>query len=626
MKTLFITILITCGLATATTLDINSKDDPAGSLYGEITDDATGELILGAKVKLTNQTSGKIYGAISDAYGKYKLEDLIPGKYDLEITYVGYNTFRKKGIQIDENKNQELNVQLEIAEAELEEVQIQVMEDKVSASEMRMKRNVGAVSSNQAYFSGGYNPEYNTESYSPITENEFKSVKNDPLSTFAVDVDAASYSNMRRFLMNGNLPEKDAIRVEELINYFEYDYPNPKGENPFSITTEIGDCPWNKQNKLVHIGLQGERIDMKDLPPNNLVFLLDVSGSMNSANKLPLLKKSMKMLVNELGDRDRIAIVVYAGAAGEVLPSTPASDKTKILDALDQLSAGGSTAGGAGIKLAYDVAQKNFIKGGNNRVILATDGDFNIGMSSDGAMKDLIEEKRKSGVFLTCLGFGMGNYKDSKMETLANKGNGNYAYIDNILEAKKVLVNEVGATLVTIAKDVKIQVEFNPNIVQEYRLVGYENRLLNAEDFNDDTKDAGEIGAGHSVTALYEVVLKGGKTSADVDDLRYQDVTPTDNKDEILTVKFRYKQPDGDKSKLIEKNLDYSIVPQEKLSDNFRWSAAVATFGMILRDSKFKKDAELDDVMTWAKASKGNDENGYRAEFIRLVDLAKSLM
>ena len=259
-------------------------------------------------------------------------------------------------------------------------------------------------------------------------------------------------------------------------------------------------------------------------------------------------------------------------------------------------------------------------------MILATDGDFNIGMSSDGAMKDLIEDKRESGVFLTCLGFGMGNYKDSKMETLANKGNGNYAYIDNILEAKKVLVNEVGATLVTIAKDVKIQVEFNPNIVQEYRLVGYENRLLNAEDFNDDTKDAGEIGAGHSVTALYEVVLKGGKTSADVDDLRYQDIKPTGNKDEILTVKFRYKQPDGDKSKLIEKNLDYSIVPQEKLSDNFRWSAAVATFGMILRDSKFKKEAELEDVMTWAKASKGKDEHGYRAEFIRLVDLAKSLL
>ncbi|MCC7452911.1 MAG: VWA domain-containing protein [Crocinitomix sp.] len=475
-------------------------------------------------------------------------------------------------------------------------------------------------------------PNYNTESYNSIEENGYRLTNVNPLSTFSIDVDAASYSNVRRFLLSGQKPEKGAVRIEELINYFSYDYPEPVGNDPFSITTEIGDCPWNK-NKLVHIGLQGKRIKKENLPPNNLVFLLDVSGSMDAPNKLPLLKSSFKLLVNELGKKDRIAIVVYAGAAGVVLNSTVATNSTPILEALENLQAGGSTAGGQGLELAYKIAQENFIKEGNNRVILATDGDFNVGMSSDDAMESLIVKKRETGIFLTCLGFGTWNYKDSKMETLADKGNGNYAYIDNLLEAKKVLVTEMGATLVTIAKDVKIQVEFNPALIASYRLIGYENRLLNAEDFNDDKKDAGEIGAGHSVTALYEIVLKGeeGEQGTTVDPLRYQqpDQNSNENKtafsDELLTVKFRYKAPDQDDSKLIQRYLKNTLVPWEKLSNDYKFAASVAGFGMLLRESEFAKNLTFDQLIEWANQSKGQDENGYRAEFIRLVEMAKAI-
>ena len=431
---------------------------------------------------------------------------------------------------------------------------------------------------------------------------------------------------MRRFINNGQNPPIDAVRTEEMINYFSYNYPQPKGEDPFSITTEMSDCPWNKNRKLIHIGIQGEKIDTDELPSSNLVFLLDVSGSMSSPNKLPLLKKSFGLLVKNLTEKDRVAIVVYAGAAGLVLPATPGNQKEKIMNALNNLNAGGSTAGGAGIKLAYKIAVENFIKEGNNRVILATDGDFNIGASSDGEMTRLIENKRESGVFLTCLGFGMGNYKDSKMETLADKGNGNYAYIDNILEAKKVLVTEMGGTMHTIAKDVKIQVEFNPNKIASYKLIGYENRLLNDEDFNDDTKDAGELGSGHSVTALYEVVLKGSKEDlASVDPLRYQEneTVSSASSSEVLTVKFRYKAPQGKKSKLIVRHLKDKSTPLSKSSDNFRFSAAVAEFGLLLRNSKHKSKASYQQVIDLAKNSKGKDDNGYRAEFIRLVEMSE---
>jgi Ca-activated chloride channel family protein len=468
---------------------------------------------------------------------------------------------------------------------------------------------------------------FNTEQYDHIADNAFRAVADHPLSTFSIDVDAASYANVRRFLTRDQLPPKDAVRIEELINYFTYDYPQPKGEHPFSITTEMGQCPWDGAHRLVHVGLQGKRVETKDLPPNNLVFLLDVSGSMNSPDKLPLLKKAMTLLVHELRPRDRIAIVVYAGAAGLVLPSTPGDRKADILSALEGLSAGGSTAGGAGIQLAYKTAKEHLIREGNNRVILATDGDFNIGMSSDGDLVRMIEKKRDDNIFLTVLGFGTGNYKDSKMEKLADKGNGNYAYIDNLLEAKKVLVNEMGGTLLTIAKDVKIQVEFNPAKVGAYRLIGYVNRLLNKEDFNDDTRDAGELGAGHTVTALYEIVPAGETMDLPkVDELKYQQQSvrrAAKTSDEMLTVKLRYKQPDGDKSTLLSRPLQDRMA--RTLSDNFRFSAAVAGFGMLLRDSEHKGTLDWTKVLTLAREARGEDTEGYRSEFVGLIERAQML-
>ncbi len=464
---------------------------------------------------------------------------------------------------------------------------------------------------------------HNTEEYAPVNENIFHPALSDPLSTFSIDVDAASYSNMRRFLNNGQMPPKDAVRIEEMINYFDYDYKQPMDATPFSINTEVGTAPWNEKHQLVHIGIQGKEIPTKDLPASNLVFLLDVSGSMNAPNKLPLLKSAFRLLVDQMRPEDKVSIVVYAGAAGMVLEPTSGSNKDKIMKALNDLSAGGSTAGGAGIKLAYKLAKDNFVTNGNNRVILATDGDFNVGASSNGEMQRLIEEKRNDGIFLTVLGFGMGNYKDSKMEVLADKGNGNYAYIDNLMEAKKVLVTEFGGTMYTIAKDVKIQVEFNPAHVQAYRLVGYENRILNDEDFNDDKKDAGELGSGHTVTALYEIIPTGVESSfSPIDDLKYQQTKVSNEakkSKELMNVKLRYKDPDGDKSKLIAQTIDKANVEFEKTSENFRWSAAVASFGMLLRDSKFKGDLSYASVIKMAEGAKGIDKEGYRIEMIKLV-------
>lgn len=477
----------------------------------------------------------------------------------------------------------------------------------------------------------GIYDEFNTEGYDKITENRFLKVSDNPLSTFSIDVDAASYSNVRRFLNQGQLPPAGAVRIEEMINYFHYEYPQPEKDQPFSINTEISDAPWNKEHKLVLIGLQGKKIPTENLPASNLTFLIDVSGSMQGANRLGLVKSSMKMLVDQLREQDKVSIVVYAGAAGLVLAPTSGHEKTKIKDALDKLEAGGSTAGGAGLKLAYKTAKENFVKGGNNRVIICTDGDFNVGESSDDAMERLIEDERKSGVFLTVLGYGMGNYKDSKMQKLADKGNGNHAYIDGMSEAKKVLVNEFGGTLFTIAKDVKLQIEFNPSKVQGYRLIGYENRMLAKEDFNDDKKDAGELGSGHTVTALYEVIPAGVKSSflQKVDPLKYQkDVTAlskTSHNDEIMTVKFRYKAPDGDVSKLIEEPVKDKQIPILKMSENFRFAAAVAEFGMLLRNSEFKSEASFDNVVKMAKKAKGIDEEGYRAEFVRLAENAQSI-
>lgn len=472
---------------------------------------------------------------------------------------------------------------------------------------------------------------FNTENYNRISDNPFHRVSNDPLSTFSIDVDTASYSNMRRFITQGQLPPKDAVRIEELINYFTYNYPQPRGDRPFSVTTEVTAAPWNPQHKLVQVGLQGKRLESETLPPSNLVFLIDVSGSMNQPNKLPLVKQSLKLLVNELRPQDRVSLVVYSGNAGLVLPATSGSEKAEILAAIDRLEAGGSTAGGQGIELAYNVAKQSFLKSGNNRVILATDGDFNVGISSDGELTRLIEQKRDQGIFLTVLGFGTGNYKDGKMEQLANKGNGNYGYIDTLLEAQKVLVNDIRGTLFTIAKDVKIQVEFNPAKVQAYRLIGYENRLLQNQDFNDDQKDAGEIGAGHSVTALYEVIptgIESGVKLPDVDPLRYQrsDVTtPNSAENEMMLVKLRYKLPQENTSQLITQTIPDSNGDKVPSTD-LRFAAAVATFGMVLRDSEYKGNADLDLVMNLATQARGEDKEGYRGEFIRLVEESRGLI
>ena len=471
---------------------------------------------------------------------------------------------------------------------------------------------------------GRHRPVDNTESYDRIVDNPFLGARDNPLSTFSVDVDRASYSNVRRFVTHGQRPPKDAVRIEELVNYFTYEYPDPDNRHPFSVTTEVARAPWQTDHLLVRIGLQARRLSPASLPPSNLVFLIDVSGSMNDPYKLPLVKESLKLLVRQLREQDRVAMVVYAGAAGLVLPSTSGDRKGEIAGALDRLEAGGSTAGGAGIRLAYEVARQHHMPNGNNRVILATDGDFNVGASSDAEMERLIEEKRGQGTFLSVLGFGMGNYKDSKMETLADKGNGNYAYIDDIIEARKVLVDEMAGTLLTLAKDVKLQVEFNPQRVESYRLIGYENRMLRKEDFDDDKKDAGEIGAGHSVTALYEIVPKGSRERATPSEpLRYQTVATTAGPDdELLYVKLRYKLPDATTSRWLD-----HVIPSSRPgsgSEDLRFAASVAAFGMILRDSEYRGSATLDAVLALARGALGEDEGGYRREFVKLVEQVKA--
>jgi len=528
------------------------------------------------------------------------------------------------------------------------------MESAPAIAYDRSARATGGVNAKASWHHQPYT-EQNTESYAAISENGYRDPLREPYSTFSIDVDNASYSNVRRFINLGQEVPEDAVRIEEMINYFRYEYPKPTGEHPFSVYTEAGICPWNSNHYLLHVGLRGKDIDRKEMQPSNLVFLIDVSGSMDYPNKLPLLKSAFGMLVNELREQDRVAIVVYAGAAGVVLESTPGNRKETIMQALDNLQAGGSTAGGAGLMLAYKIAEKNFVRGGNNRIILATDGDFNVGVSDNKSMEQLVEEKRGLGIYMTVLGFGMGNIKDDKMEIIADKGNGNYAYIDNIQEARRVLVQEFGGTLFTIAKDVKFQIEFNPAYVKAYRLVGYENRLLADQDFNDDTKDAGEMGAGHTVTALYEIIPAGSEEYGlpTVDPLRYQaprgaesrsginsdnrNVRVTDESPEILpghaiykeaprelcNIKLRYKDPDALTSKLFSKTVGTEIKKAGETTDRYRFSAAVAAFGMILRDSKFKGNATRADVISLASGARGEDPDGYRAEFIRLVQSSK---
>ncbi|WP_240723637.1 VWA domain-containing protein [Flavobacterium sp. J27] len=466
--------------------------------------------------------------------------------------------------------------------------------------------------------------ENNDESYAEVEENPFQSTKGSPLSTFSIDVDNASYTNIRRFINNGQKVPKEAVRVEEMINFFKYNYPEPSDNTPFSINTEYSDSPWNKNHKLLKIGLQGKNIPTTNLPNSNFVFLIDVSGSMHDVNKLPLLKESIKILVKQLRKEDKVSIVVYAGAAGVVLPPTSGDEKETIIDAFENLSAGGSTAGGAGIELAYRLAEQNFITGGNNRVIIATDGDFNVGTSSDTKITKLIEEKRKTGVFLTVLGFGMGNYKDSKMEILADKGNGNYAYIDNIQEANRFLGKEFKGAMYAIAKDVKIQIEFNPKNVQAYRLIGYENRKLNNEDFKNDAIDAGELGSGHTVTALYEIIPNGIESNYTISKLKYTKNTVEEEKsqysNELATVKFRYKKPDEDTSKEIVKTIQNNRIDLEKSTSDFKFCASVAWFGLKLKESKYISNTATEDIKKLAKIGLTNDEEGYKSEFIRLME------
>lgn len=650
---------------------ITQLEKGSNKIVGRVIDATSGDPIVAANVLVIGTT----HGATTDADGKFIIIGLPPGTYTLRATQVGYAAIEMKDVKVETDQVTPLDFKLSSSAVQLSGVTItadqqrinslttsstQTLAEKsiqsipnVKSVEDVLKQQTGFTKTGKNLFlRGGRNNEvqylvdgvpvaskldrlqsqqrpFHTEEYDKINENEFLDARQNPLSTFSIDVDNASYSNVRRFIQDGQMPPKDAVRIEELINYFTYDYPQPKDGHPFSITTEMSTCPWNSDHKFLLIGLQGKKIIAENLPPSNLVFLLDVSGSMNEPNKLPLVKAAFRLLVDQLREEDKVSIVVYAGRTEVVLPSTYGDDKKEILHAIDELHAGGSTAGGEGILLAYKIAQENFIRRGNNRVILATDGDFNVGVSSDAELERLIEEKRDLGIYLSVLGFGTGNYKDSKIEKIADKGNGNYSYIDNLQEARKVFVGQMAGTLFTIAKDVKLQIEFNPTKVKAYRLIGYENRMLAKEDFNNDKKDAGDIGAGHSVTALYEIIPSGGEIDLpDVDNLKYQDSRI--NRDakkinEILTVKFRYKHPKESESRLIVHPLEDESMELDETSNNFRWAASVAEFGMLLRDSQFKGSASFHDVFELAQNARGKDREGYRAEFIRLVELCKDL-
>ncbi len=598
---------------------------------GKVFDKNTHEALVGVNVCEKGSTNG----IITNFNGEYTIATEIGKK--LEFKFIGYE---KNVVTVSSAK---LDVFLIEDTKTLDEVVV------VGYGVQKKVNLTGAVSSfkgtsyspraaevrstdKSLYYYNHYHAEQDNEEYGKFAENRFLGAKEQPLSTFSLDVDAASYSNIRRMINLGKQPEKDAVRIEELINYFSYNYAQPNNEQPVNIVTESAVCPWNKDHKIVRIGVKAKEIPSENLPATNFVFLLDVSGSMSSPNKLDLVKSSIKLLTNNMRDKDRVAIVVYAGAAGVVLPSTSGSDKQKIMDAVNNLQAGGSTAGGAGIQLAYKIAEKNFMPNGNNRIILCTDGDFNVGVSSNSELETLIESKRKSGIFLTVLGYGMGNYKDSKLQVLAQKGNGNHAYIDNLQEANKVLVNEFGSTMYTVAKDVKIQVEFNPAFVNAYRLIGYESRLLNKEDFNDDTKDAGELGSGHTVTALYEIIPVGVKnTFGGVDDLKYQKNNKAietsfsnEKSTELLTVKLRYKLPKSNNSEKLEVPVLAKDVKLQPSSD-LNFVLAVAMFGQLLRDSDFKGNASYEKVLAYAKKGIGEDQHGYRKEFLRLVESVNQL-
>jgi Ca-activated chloride channel family protein len=604
-----------------------------GRITGHVRDSA-GAPIANAQVSVV----GTSLRTATDSSGAYVFESVPAGTYALRAQFIGYTPAVVTGVHVLDRRTAAVELRLQASATTLSAIAVNGVADAVAQGYGRMEARTRA---GYAAPSPGASEPWRVqrqpgdrEQYDKIDENPFLAVSAHPLSTFSVDVDRASYSNVRRFIMQGQRPPKDAVRIEELVNYFPYSYAEPDSDDPVAINAEVAPAPWKPAHRLVRIGLQAHRIATAGLPPSNFVFLIDVSGSMMPPNKLPLLKAAFRLLVNELRPRDRVAIVVYAGSAGLVLPSTPGDQKSTILEAIERLEAGGSTAGGEGIRRAYDEAVANFVRGGNNRVILATDGDFNVGVSSDAEMVRLIEDRRQTGVFLTVLGVGEGNLQAAKMEKLADRGNGNYAYIDNLLEARKVLVHELGGTLYTVAKDVKIQIEFNPARVRAYRLIGYENRLLRDEDFADDTKDAGEIGSGHSVTALYEVIPAGAETDVTIrtpDSLRYQTSLPspqppTGAGDELLYVKVRYKQPAGDRSRELTRPVrEQPGGAGGAPSVDFRFQAAVAEFGLLLRESEFKGVASFDHVVAAARGAAGADPDGYRAEFVRLVQMAQSI-
>jgi Ca-activated chloride channel family protein len=592
----------------------------AGNIQGFVRDSA-GTALTGAEVHLTSRAQPE-RSTFTDAKGEFAFRGVPPGSYTVTATLAGFAR-ATTSVSVTPGTTAKVSFMLQPASM-AEQTNAPKAETYVNAmpasSPAAMARGYGGGLSG---FLGG--PEFNTEAYDKIDDNQWTAVSTKPLSTFSIDVDTASYSNIRRFLNEAKLPPKDAVRIEELINYFSYAYPEPRDRTPFAVTTSIGECPWNPKHRLALVGLQAKRLEANGVPPRNLVFLIDVSGSMATPQKLPLVKASLAMLARNLTEKDRLAIVVYAGAAGLVLPSTSGSDTMTILEALGRLGAGGSTNGAQGLQLAYQTAREHFIKGGVNRVVLATDGDFNVGVTSQGDLIRLIEQNRDSGIALSVLGFGMGNLKDSTMEKLADKGNGNYSYIDTLTEAEKVLVQEAGGTLVTVAKDVKLQVEFNPRTVAAYRLIGYENRMLQDQDFNNDRKDAGDMGAGHSVTALYEIVPAGEPIDIPgIDPLKYQrpGARAADaSSDEAMTVKIRYKQPGGDSSALVSVPVAIKASPNAALG----FASAVAEFGLVLRDSEFKGSASYAEALTLAKKFKGEDQHGHRAEFIRLIGVADSI-
>jgi len=592
---------------------------------GKIVDAKTRQALVGVSVNV----KGNSTSTVSDTAGIYRIKTEM-GK-TLVFSYIGY--MKKEMLVTGPQLDIYLNANLQTLSETMVVGYGSALQGRLAGVNIGSSHAGHYKNQNRIYqpMVTGINVVADTEEYGSYKENRFFSAKDQALSTFSLDVDAASYGNMRRMINQGQVPAKDAIRTEELINYFSYNYPQPTGKDPVKILTETAVCPWAPAHQLVRIGVKAREIPSENLPASNFVFLLDVSGSMQTPNKLELVKSSIKLLTNNMRKKDRVAIVVYAGAAGVKLESTEGSDRQKIMEAVESLQAGGSTAGGEGIALAYKIAEKNFIPNGNNRIILCTDGDFNVGISGTGELEEMIASKRKTGVYLTVLGYGMGNYKDNKLQTLAEKGNGNHAYIDNLQEANKVLVNEFGSTMYTVAKDVKIQVEFNPAYVNAYRLIGYESRLLNKEDFNDDTKDAGELGSGHGVTALYEIIPVGVKNSfGGVDDLKYQKnnnisldktriISP-----ELLTVKLRYKLPDGNSSEKMEAPVLANDI-NKKPTDDFQFVMAVSMFGQLLRSSDFKGDSSYPKVIELANRGIGPDTHGYRREFVRLVESVNQL-